>query len=220
MLDLTATEPATVEKYANLIATRDLIKLHPEYHSQGSWYGNNLYCFAGFAYLLKEGKTVGDSIPDQDPYLANWLGMSLEDYDILCYRLDTTEEVLDAIEDVLAGRTVYDSDGLDFEGFDINGYDAENFDRQDFDVDGYDRSGYDRSGYDRDGFNWYGFDESGYDREGFNASGYDRDGFNWEGLNPAGFDAEGYNYEGYDIRGYDREGFDRNGFDFEGEERE
>jgi hypothetical protein len=161
-----ANNPPTVEKYANLIATRELIKLYPEYHSQDSWDYNNLYCFAGFAALVKEGKTVGDIIPNQDPHLANWLGMSLEDYDIFCYRLDTTDHVLDAIEDVLEGRIVYDSEGYDFEGYDIDGYDSRGFDRNGYDWEGYDREGYDCEGYDCEGYDCEGYDWEGYDAEG------------------------------------------------------
>jgi hypothetical protein len=132
MLDQAANDLSTVEEYANLIATLDLIKAHPEHHFQGSWCSKNRYCFAGFAALLKEGKTVGDSIPDQDPDLADWLDMAQEDYDLICYRIDTTEEVLGAIESVLAGKKLYDS-----QGFDHAGYNAAGYNRNGYDVDGY-----------------------------------------------------------------------------------
>jgi hypothetical protein len=215
MLDLTANTPATSEKYANLIATRDLIEQNLDRLYQATWYGNGRYCFAGFACLIREGRQVGDVILNKDPELNEWLGMSPEDYEMLCYRIEGSDEVLDAIDAVIAGRTLYDSEGYDHAGYDASGLDAYGYDRHGFDSDGFDSSGFDASGYDENGFDEFGYDAHGFDVNGLDGEGYDCEGFDWAGYDRKGFDRDGYNCEGFD-----RDGFDRSGLDSEGCERD
>jgi hypothetical protein len=211
MDNLTANTPATLERYANLIATRGLIETNLEHLYQGSWYFKHSYCFAGFAVLVKEGKHVGEVIPNQDPYLAEWLGMSPEDYELICYRVETSDEVLDAIDAVLAGRTLYDSEGYNHAGFDVDGLDAYGYDRYGFDASGYNADGYDANGLDEDGFDEYGYDIHGFDVEGLDGEGFDCEGFDCEGFDRKGLDRDGYNWAGFDLDGFDRSGFDSEG---------
>jgi hypothetical protein len=211
MTDLTDNTTANLGKYANLITVRDLIKQYPDHLYQGSWYFTNRYCFAGFAVLVKEGKAVGEVIPNQDPYLAEWLGLTPGYYNLICYSLESSSEVIDAIDAIIEGRPFYDSEGFDSSGHDQDGYDADGYDRQGFDANGYDADGYDENGYDADGYDENGYDADGYDPEGYDGSCYNREGFDCRGFDRKGFDAEGYNWDGYDRAGYDRSGLDSEG---------
>jgi hypothetical protein len=103
-----AKKPISRQQYKNLIATRDLLLWHPDNYSQGAWCSGNHYDFAGFAFLVKERIKVGDSIPNQDPHLANWLGLTQKEYARACYRVQTLAELLDAIESFLRCRVVSD----------------------------------------------------------------------------------------------------------------
>jgi hypothetical protein len=211
MDNLTANVTATAEKYGNLIAVRDLIEQNLDRLSQATWYANGNYCFAGFASLVREGRQVGDAVLDKDPELDEWLNMSPEDYEVICYRIESPEEVLDAIDAIIEGRIVYDSNGYDHDGFDFEGLDAYGYDRCGFDKNGFDESGFDAGGFDENGLDEWGYDKYGFDENGLDGEGYDCEGRDCEGFDRSGFDAEGYNWAGFD-----RDGFDRCGLDAEG----
>jgi hypothetical protein len=163
MTDLTqAKKPISRQQYANLIATRNLMQQYPEHYCQSSWCRADLYCFAGFAALVKEGRKVGDVLPNRDPNLAEWLGMTPKEYIRACYSIKTLDGLLAFIESLLDGRVLYGEVtpqvatpqrvtpqvvtpqvATPREKVKSDGYTSPV----------YDRDGYDKRGYNRDGLN-------------------------------------------------------------------
>jgi hypothetical protein len=112
-----AKKPVSLQQYKNLIDTRDLLKQYPDHYCQKPWCSDHLYTFAGFALLVKEGNKVGDVLPlYRNPNMAEWLGLTPNEYTRACYGIKSLEGLLDYLECLLAGRLVYDEAGHIYKG--------------------------------------------------------------------------------------------------------
>jgi hypothetical protein len=108
----TAKKPVSIQQYKNLIATRDMIKQYPDHYCQKPWCSAHLYTFAGFALMVKEGNKVGEVLPlYRNPNMAEWLGMTPNEYTRACYGIKSLEGLLSYLESLLGSRIVYDEHG-------------------------------------------------------------------------------------------------------------
>jgi hypothetical protein len=153
-------KPISRQQYANLTATMDLLKQNPDHYCQSSWCREDLYCFAGFAALVREGRKVGDVLPNRDPNLAEWLGMTPKEYIRACYSIKTLDGLLAFIESLLDGRVVYGEVTLQVATPQVVTPQVAT-PKEKVKSEGYISPVYDREGYDKRGFNREGLNKKG-----------------------------------------------------------